>query len=233
MNLRAHAFGALLLLSAATFAAEEKITLRWNVRPEERFEHQVKFILDAGEQGSVAATMHFAERIISVTDQSIKRSIYVPGMSVSSAGALAAAAATFEDMKGLKYESECDFTGKVLSMAGMPSLGSSSVDLMLPTGEVGIGDKWESTFNPNPSIGDVKVTYVLESFDRDTAVVRADLAESDKLTVVKPYRFVVERVSGRYRSAEGGLKMTIMGISLSVSFSHRTLLPYKLRSNGA
>ena len=135
-------------------------------------------------------------------------------------------------MKGLKYERECDHSGKSLA-AGTGGLGASTVDLLLPTREVGIGDTWESSFNPNPAIGDVKVTYVLESFDRDTAVIRADLAESDKLSVVKPYRFVVERMSGRYRSAEGAIKMNLMGMSLSVSFSHRTLYPVKLRSNGA
>jgi hypothetical protein len=233
MNLRAHAFGALLLLSSAAFATEDKITLRWNVRPEERFEHQIRFVIDAGENGTVSATMHFAERVLSVTDKSIKSSMYVPGVSVTSSGALAAAAPTFEDMKGLKYERECDLTGKALSVAGMSGLGGSTVDLLLPTTEVGVGDKWESSFNPNPAIGDVKVTYVLEGFDKDTATVRADLAESDKLSVVKPYQFVVERSSGRYRSAEGALKMNLSGVSLSVSFSHRTILPVKLRSNGA
>lgn len=232
MNLRAHALGALLVLSSAAFAAEEKITLRWNLLPEQRFEHQIKIAIDAGENGSITATMHFAERILSVTDRSSKTSMYVPGLSVVSSGSLAAAAPTFEDMKGLKYERECDHSGKSLA-AGTGGLGASTVDLLLPTREVGIGDTWESSFNPNPAIGDVKVTYVLESFDRDTAVIRADLAESDKLSVVKPYRFVVERMSGRYRSAEGAIKMNLMGMSLSVSFSHRTLYPVKLRSNGA
>jgi hypothetical protein len=233
MNLRAHAFGALLVLSSMAIAADEKITLRWNVLPEQRFEHQVKIAIDAGENGSLAVTMHFAERILSVTDQSSKSSMYVPGLSIVSSGALAAAAPTFEDMRGLKYERECDHTGKSLAVGGTGGLGASTVDLLLPTREVGVGDKWESSFNPNPAIGDVKVTYVLESFDRDTATIRADLAESDKLSVVKPYRFVVERVSGRYRSAEGSLKMNLSGISLSVSFTHRTLYPVKLRSNGA
>ena len=232
MNLRAHALGALLVLSSAAFAAEEKITLRWNLLPEQRFEHQIKIAIDAGENGSITATMHFAERILSVPDRSSKTSMYVPGLSVVSSGALAAAAPTFEDMKGLKYERECDHSGKSLA-TGTGGLGASTVDLLLPTREVGIGDTWESSFNPNPAIGDVKVTYVLESFDRDTAVIRADLAESDKLSVVKPYRFVVERMSGRYRSAEGAIKMNLMGMSLSVSFSHRTLYPVKLRSNGA
>lgn len=233
MNLRAHAFGALLLLSAATFAAEEKITLRWNVRPEERFEHQIKMLIDGGENGSIAGTMYFAERILAVTDRSITSSMYIPGLTIEGKGALAAAAPTFEGMRGLKYQRETDYAGKTISLMGMSGLGSSTVDLVLPTAEVGIGDKWESSFVPNAEIGDVKVTYVLESYDRDTATIRADLAESDKLSVAKPYRFVVERMSGRYRSAEGALKMNVSGVSLSVSFSHRTLLPFKLRSNGA
>lgn len=233
MNLRARVVGALLVLSSAAFAADEKITLRWNVLPQQRFEHQVKIAIDAGENGSVAATMHFAERVISVTDQAVKTSMYVPGVSVIASGALAAAAPTFEEMKGLKYEKECDMTGKALTLAGMSGLGSSTVDLLLPKGEVGIGDIWQSSFNPNPAIGEVKITYRLESFDRDTAVIQADLAESDNLTVVKPYRFVVERMSGRYRSAEGALKMKLQGMSLSVSFSHQTIYPSKLRSNGA
>ena len=84
MNLRAHALGALLVLSSAAFAAEEKITLRWNLLPEQRFEHQIKIAIDAGENGSITATMHFAERILSVTDRSSKTSMYVPGLSVVS-----------------------------------------------------------------------------------------------------------------------------------------------------
>lgn len=233
MNLRTHAIGALFLLSAASFAAEEKITLRWNVRAEERFEHQIKMVIDGGENGTLSGTMYFAERILSVSDRSIKSSMFVPGLTIVATGALAAAAPTFEEMRGLKYQRESDFSGKTLSLMGMSGLGASTVDLVLPTTEVGIGDKWESSFVPNAEIGDVKVTYVLESYDGDTATIRADLAESDKLSVVKPYRFSVERKSGRYRSAEGALKMTISGISLSVSFSQRMLLPFKLRSNGA
>ena len=233
MNLRAHAFSALFLLSAGAFAAEEKITLRWNVRPEERFEHQIKMVIDGGENGSLTGTMYFAERILSVTDRSIKSSMFVPGLTIVGTGALAAAAPTFEDMRGLKFQRESDFTGKTISLMGMSGLGASTVDLVLPSTEVGVGEKWDSSFVPNPEIGDVKVTYVLESYDRDTATIRADLAESDKLSVVKPYRFVVERVSGRYRSSEGALRMNVSGISLSVSFSQRMLLPHKLRSNGA
>lgn len=232
MNIRGQILGALLLLTSVCFAAEDKITLRWNVKPEERYENQVKMAIDAGENGTLFATIHFAERILSVTEKSITASVFIPGLSVQTSGALEAAAANFEDMRRMSYERECDPLGKSLSIAGNSAL-STSVDLVLPANPVGIGDRWESTFAPNAEIGNVKITYVLEKFDANVAIIRADLQESDKLSVIKPYRFIIDRASGRYKSAEGGLKMTIMGLTLSVTFSQRTIVPVKLRSNGA
>ncbi len=232
MNLRGHVCGALILLSTLAIA-NEKITLRWNVKPEDRYEYQIQLKMDAGDHGFLKSTIHFAERVVSVQEDRIVSSAYVPDLSYQATGDMEAARAAYELMKGAKFEFERDSLGKSLAKSEASTASASAIDLVLPKESVGIGDTWANTFHPNDQIGDVKVTYTLEKFDQNTATIRADMTETEKLAVVKPYRFVVERASGRYRSAEGAFELTISGVTMTVSFSHRTIFPSKLRSNGA
>lgn len=233
MNFRFAHVGALILLSSVASAGEEKISLRWNVHPNQRYESQIQMIIDAGEQGTVHGILHFAERILSVTPKQVVASVYVPGVTITATGSLAIVAESLRDIKGAKFQRTTDLQGKSLAVDGMQALASGALDLTLPEKEVGIGDTWSAKFTPNELVGEVEMKYKLISFNERDAIIQGDLQPTETVKVgPKPYRFVVDRETGRYRDAEGYLSATLQGINLNLTFTHRTIFPNKLRPYG-
>ena len=231
MKFKARVFPLLLAtmaLGQAAFANAmqgEKIELKWNVQPDQRFEYTQKVSLTADGFGSAHATLHYAERITDVGDD-IGMSMYIAGASGEGVGALEQLATTFQDMKGLSFTRRVGFDGKETAMNGVKQISlGSTVDLVLPKTAVGVGDTWTNDLMMASEIGKVLVTYKLVKFDANNAVVEATLSGSEAIKSSTPYTFVVERSSGRYTHSSGKIEITAGGVTIMAEYSLKRLIP--------
>ena len=105
-----------------------------------------------------------------------------------------------------------------------------ALDLVLPGGVVSRGQSWVTSANIQPS-GKVDVKYTLVDFNQTDATVNAVVVNSEKVTMVQDYVFVVDRKSGRYRSASGAMKVDIGGEKATVTTSAKMLIPVQPQSS--
>jgi uncharacterized lipoprotein NlpE involved in copper resistance len=223
---------ALVYVGCNAAQDNQKILLKWNVKPQQRYEYMIKMAISGGEQmGTLDGTIHFAERILNVSPTEISQSIYCAGMSMRGTGVLQSAINNMEEMRGFSYTKIVSPTGKARATEGLPSeLFGNSIDLILPENEVAVGDTWSDKFKPNEQIGEADVTYKLVSFDAKDAIIEASLKKTDNIESTKPYVFTVDRASGRYRQAQGEITVIVQTFKIAVSFQMVMIAPQSLRS---
>ena len=216
----------LATLAGSNFAlaqgSSEKISLAWNVKPEDRFEYRIKVGMNSETAGKLAMTVYMADRITKVSPGAIESSVYVAGTSGTASGLMETLLNQFSEMKGFGYAKTVKTTGKPISIGGL-GVGSG-VDLTFPDHPVAIGDTWSDMFLME-NIGEFQLTYSLKSFTSDEAVIEATVKKTDTVDFVKPYVFVVDRKSGRYKSANGEVKINAMGFAINATFNIQMLLP--------
>jgi hypothetical protein len=214
----------ILAMVAPVFAqnSPEKISLRWNVKPDDRFEYRVKVGINSATAGKLNMTIYMADRIKKVSENEIESSVYIAGASGTAEGLMDQLLTSFLDMKNLDFSKTVKPTGKATSVAGS-SLGNG-VDLIFPTVPVGVGDTWNDMFTME-NIGEFQLTYSLRSFTTDEATIEATVKKTETVDFIKPYVFVVDRKSGRYKSATGEVKVSAMGFDINATFNLQMLYP--------
>lgn len=216
-------------------ASSDSIMLKLSSKVNDRFEYRVKVGLKLETGGTLNATIHVADRTVGVFSDSLGQSVYVAGLSVMATGALNndTTKGPFEALRRASWMRTVDFKGKVLNSSSDNALTENlmgALDLVLPGGVVSRGQSWVTSANIQPS-GKVDVKYTLVDFNQTDATVKAVVVNSDKVTMVQDYVFVVDRKSGRYRSASGAMKVDIGGEKATVTTSAKMLIPVQPQSS--
>jgi hypothetical protein len=217
--------------SASPSHQGEKIRLRLNLSLNQRFEYVIKLNIKGDEtMGSLGATMHFADRVKDVNNDFFTQSVYCAGMSMTATGMLEAAKESLAGLKGVSFEKEVGSNGKATKVAGISAIAfGTAVDLLLPSKPVGVGDTWTDTVSPNEQLGKLDVTYRLASFDASTATIEATIEKTESVEMAKPYIFIVDRATGRYRYSKGNLIASTAGVKFGVDYELMMIAPHNLR----
>lgn len=227
-----HPFSSLAFLSlvaVSSAAKDDAIFLKLNAKLDDRTEYRISVKIESESLGKVSATLHAADRITAIKKGNYVQSMYIAGSSSMGSGTLAMVQDQITGVKNFSWERTVNSRGQVIgtSATNAPA-AATSIDLILPDRAVSKGDTW--TENISLQGQDVEVTYKLADFDDKEAMIIATAQKSGFVETVKPYRFVVNRSSGRYRSASGTLNMIAGEQKVQVSFLIKMLVPVQPQS---
>jgi hypothetical protein len=196
---------------ALAISLQSPITLRRNVKVDQRFEYKVNMHIEAeGIKGEMDSMMVLAQRAASVTKDKIVWSYFIPEVKSVGSGPFEEATAGMDEMKGFKYTTETDLYGNILTAkVGATNLGSlGNSDMIYPKDPVAVGGSWDSTVDFSGS--KLKVKYRLDSVstvdNREVYKITRLIADGQKATDVTPTTFVILKEDGMVLSSNGKMR---------------------------
>jgi hypothetical protein len=222
-------FALLALVSATHATKDDAIVLKMNAKLDDRTEYRISINIQSESLGKVSATLHAADRITAIKKGNFVQSMYIAGSSGMGTGTLATIQDQITGIKNFAWERTVDSRGRVMGTSNSSApAAATSIDLVFPDRAVSKGDTWSENISIQGQ--DVEVSYKLSDFNKSEAVITATAQKPGFVETIKPYRFVVNRATGRYRSASGTLGMSFGDQKLQVSFLIKMLVPVQPQS---
>lgn len=227
---------ALLCLAVSSLSllaiAQEKYTLKVNVKPEDKFEYMSRMgVSGGGPVGKMIVQFYTAQRVTTIDDKTVKWSGYIAGANVWGGGLIAEAAkGQLSAMRNKGFAFETSLLGESRSDGSTPAaslMSQAAPALQFPENPVSVGDTWERTMD----IGGegAKAICHLQSVSNGVATIAVSIPATDKLKF-DPLIYTVDVATGMMISVKVNFEAEEGGQEIKVSMRTERIYPARPRS---
>jgi hypothetical protein len=222
-----------LALLSANNLASQKVLLKFDLAENQRFEYQGIVTISGENLGNFKGTFHRAERIVSSRSGDVVQSVFVVGVSSVADGKLMAAKTDFDKLANKKYPGSFHADGRPLDGKKVNQEGAGTiVDLIYSDQPVEIGDTWTGRIYQGDDTANVKVDFRLLQLSDTEATIEAQTEPNDKLRTTDPFRFVVDRKSGKPKYVKGTLQAMVSGLKIDIKYEMKMIVPVQTSTVG-
>ena len=204
----------------------EKVLLKVNAVKNQRFEYINDIEMTNPDIGNLHARFGMRYFVTSVTPTEISEDVAITSNAFSGSSLVGTPEIAHAKFEGAKCRRKLNFAGNILFEGGplMAPIGMP-FDLVFAVNPVAIGDSW-TVPTESAHLNRVMVNFKLLGFTKDEATISGETEKREDLETLKPFTFVVDRMTGRCKSSSGKFRIQVAGSDYEVSVD-RTMIPPK------